>query len=80
MAGALAERVFALKVEKAGFVGFEVLERRPFRLEDVADYPLFTPDLIATMRELLSPEQQREVAVAVTVRTRRPSEADDVRD
>lgn len=72
MAGALAERVFALKVEKAGFADFEVIERRPVRLEDIADYPLFTPDLIATMRELLSPERQGEVAVSVTVRTRKP--------
>jgi len=44
-----------------------VLERHPFTLSDVARYPLFTPDLIELMRELLPPAQHAEVAVAVTM-------------
>lgn len=78
MSGALAERVFAHKLEKVGFVGWDVVKRRPFSLDDVEDYPLFTPDLIETMRDLLPPERQREVAVSITVRARKPQEdADD---
>ena len=44
-----------------------MLERHPFALSDVARYPLFTPDLIELMRELLPPVRHAEVAVAVTM-------------
>ena len=74
MSGALAERVFAHKIEKAGFTGAEVLERHPFGLEDAARYPLFTPELIDLMRRLLPEPQQAEVAVAVTVAARKPAD------
>ncbi len=74
MAGALAERVFVEKIAGVGFSGIETLDRRPFGLEDAARYPLFTPDLVELMRELLSPQQQAEVAVAVTVSARKPRE------
>ncbi len=67
MAGALAERVFAKKLENVGFTGVEVVERHPFRLEDAARYPLFTSELIDMMREMLSPSRQAEVATAITV-------------
>ncbi|MQA13770.1 MAG: hypothetical protein GEV09_06220 [Pseudonocardiaceae bacterium] len=50
-----------------GFGGPEVLERRPFRLQDAARYPLFPPELVELMGDLLTSEQQAEVAVAVTV-------------
>ena len=72
MSGALAERVFADKMTGVGFSQVEVLERRPFNIEDAARYPLFTPDLVALMQRLLAPHQQAEVAVAVTVSARKP--------
>lgn len=72
MAGALAERVFADKIAGVGFVDVEVCDRAPFGLADAARYPLFTPDLVEVMRELLSPEQQAEVAVAVVATARKP--------
>ena len=74
MSGALAERVFAHKIEKAGFAGVEVLERHPFGLDDAARYPLFTPELIDLMRRLLPKRQQAEVAVAVTVTAEKPAD------
>lgn len=73
MAGALAERVFADKITGVGFAEIAVLERRPFGLADAAQYPLFTPDLIEAMRDLLTPEQQAEVAMAVTVTAHKPA-------
>lgn len=57
---------------RIGFSGVEVLERHPFGLAHAALYPLFTPELIELMRELLSPDQQAEVATAVTVSARKP--------
>lgn len=74
MSGALAERVFVDKISGVGLTQVEILERRAFGLDDAARYPLFTPDLIELMRELLTAEQQAEVAVSVTVAARKPLE------
>lgn len=73
MAGALAERVFVDKIANVGFTGAAVLERRRFGLADAARYPLFTPDLIQLMEDLLGPEQREQVALAVTVSARKPA-------
>lgn len=72
MAGALTERDFVAKLEKAGFEGIEVLDRQPMSVDDAALYPLFTPDLLDLMRALIPLERQRELAVAVVVTARRP--------
>jgi arsenite methyltransferase len=72
VSGALAERVFAEKLEAVGFVDLEVHERRPYSLDDAATYPLFTPELIAVARDVLAPDRQVEIATAVTVSVRKP--------
>lgn len=73
MAGALTERDFVGKLDKAGFVGIEVLERTPMGVEDCALYPLFTPDLLDLMRRLIPPERQQGVATSIVVRARLPA-------
>lgn len=75
MAGALAERDFVTKLEKAGFEGVEVVDRRPVSVDDFTLYPLFTDDLIELMRSLIPPEQQGAVATAVVVRAERAQPA-----
>ncbi len=72
MAGALTERDFVAKLEKAGFEEIEVMERRPLSVDDCALYPLFTDDVLGMMRRLLAPERQQRVATAVVVGARRP--------
>ena len=72
MAGALTERDFVAKLETAGFVDVDVLERSPMGVEDLALYPLFTPDLLDLMRQLIPPERRDAVGVAVVVRARLP--------
>ena len=72
MAGALTERDFVAKLEIAGFRDVEVVERSPMGVEDCALYPLFTPDLLDLMRQLIPPHRQDAVGVAVVVRTRLP--------
>ena len=72
MAGALTERDFVAKLETAGFRDVEVLDRSPMGVEDLALYPLFTPDLLDLMRQQIPPERQDVVGVAVVVRTRLP--------
>lgn len=43
----------------------------PFGVDDVAQYPLFTKELIALMRQLIPREQQDAVATSVIARARR---------
>ncbi len=70
MAGALTERDFVAKLEKAGFREVEVLSREPRSIDDIAMYPLFTPEVIELMRRLLPVERQERVTTAVIVRAR----------
>lgn len=75
MSGALAERVFVKKLTNVGFRGVRVLERHSFSLDDAARYPLFTPELISAMRDLIPPERQAELASSITVVAVKPSPA-----
>jgi len=72
VSGALAERVFAEKLERAGFVDVWVGGHRPYGIDDAAKYPLFTPELIAIMRRTISAHHQDHVATGVIVKARRP--------
>lgn len=67
VAGALSERDFLGKLERAGFVDVGVRHREALSVDDCALYPLFTDEVIALMRRLISPERQRQVAVALVV-------------
>lgn len=69
----MAERVFVDKILGVGFGDAEIVQRRPFGLQDAARYPLFTSDVVKLMEDLLPPEQQSEVAVAVVVTARKPT-------
>lgn len=71
MAGALAERDFVAKLERAGFGEIEVLQRKPMGIDDCALYPLFDDEILTLMRTLIAPEKQRAVGVAIVVRARR---------
>jgi arsenite methyltransferase len=72
VAGALTERDFVDKLAKAGFEQIEVREREPMSVDDLALYPLFTPDVLELMRRLIPLERQRELAVAIVVTARLP--------
>lgn len=67
MAGALTERDFVEKLDRAGFGQIVVHEREPVSVDDLALYPLFTPELIQLMRTLIPPERQVAVATAVVM-------------
>lgn len=67
MAGALTERDFVEKLEQAGFGEIEVHVREPASVDDLALYPLFTDELIALMRKLITPDRQSAVATAIVV-------------
>lgn len=72
MAGALAERVFAEKLGKAGFVEMWVGGHRPQSIDEASHYPLFTDEVIELMRAALPSEQHDHVATSVIVKARKP--------
>lgn len=70
MSGALSERDFVEKLQTAGFVGVEVVERKPFAIEDAERIPLFTDDLLALMRTLIPAERQDRIATSIVVKAK----------
>jgi len=71
VAGALTERDFVDKLEKAGFADVEIHQREPVSVDDLALYPLFTSELIELMRRLVPADRQGAVATSVVVTARR---------
>lgn len=43
------------------------MQREPYSVDDAAMYPLFDDDLIETMRRLIPPEKQSEVATSIVI-------------
>jgi arsenite methyltransferase len=70
VAGALTERDFVEKLEKAGFGEIEVHHRERVSVDDLALYPLFTTELIQLMRTLIPAERQDAVATSVVITAR----------
>lgn len=77
MAGALTERAFVDNLHRAGFADVEVVRRRPYGLAELADEPLFTPDLVDLMRRTLSPAVQRHIGSVIVVTATNPLGNDD---
>ena len=73
MSGALAERVFAEKLERAGFANVWVGGHEPFGIEDAALMPLFTSEVIEVMRRTIPDDQQDGVATAVIIKASKPN-------
>lgn len=71
ISGALSEDVFASKLASVGFTDIEMFDRIPFGIDDVALYPLFTPEILDLMRERLPEERQRAVCTSLIVRARK---------
>jgi hypothetical protein len=67
VAGALTERDFVEKLEQAGFGAIEIHQRESTSIDDLALYPLFTPELIELMRTLIPRERQSAVATSVVL-------------
>jgi hypothetical protein len=69
----MAERVFAGKLERAGFAGIWVGGHRPFGIDQAALYPLFSGEVIEVMRRTIPPARQHHVATGVIVKARKPA-------
>jgi hypothetical protein len=73
VAGALTERDFVRKLERAEFADIEVLERSTMGIDDCELYPLFTEELLASMRRLIPHERLGHIAVIAIIRATRAS-------
>jgi hypothetical protein len=73
ISGALSERVLAKMLDNAGLVEVEMSNRAPFGIDDVALYPLFTPEVLALMRRLIPDDRRDRVAVGLIVCATKPS-------
>ncbi len=71
MAGALTERDFVAKLERAGLVEVEVHARHPMSVDELALYPLFTDQVLELMRTLIPRDRQGRVAVSAVFRARK---------
>ena len=72
MSGALAERVFAEKLDRAGFANVWVGGHQPFGIADAALFPLFTPEVIEVMQRTISADHHDHVATGVIVKAVKP--------
>ncbi|HEU4367995.1 MAG TPA: hypothetical protein VFV05_07185 [Methylomirabilota bacterium] len=61
------------KFFNVGFEAIEVHDRRPFGLENLTRYPLFTPEFIEFMRRTLPPGRHDELVISLVVTARRPA-------
>ena len=71
MAGALTERDFVEKLQKADFGDIVVHGREPVSVDDLALYPLFTEELLELMRTLIPRDRRHQVATAIVLTARR---------
>jgi arsenite methyltransferase len=67
IAGAVSRRVLRGKLERAGFEDVELDEPVALGVEDLARYPLLTPEVIDLLRETLPPARQEHVATAMII-------------
>lgn len=61
-----------MKLRRVGFTNIEVVDREPFGLDRASEYPLFTPDLIELMNDLIPAERRDQIAMSLTVRAQNP--------
>jgi arsenite methyltransferase len=68
VAGVLTERLYLEKLKKAGFRDVRVVRRQQFGIDECALYPLFTEELITTMRRLIPTERHDCIATSVIIK------------
>ncbi len=61
------------KFFNVGFEDIRVVERRSVGLEQIASYPLFTPDFLDLLRRTMPAENQSAVVFSITVTARKAS-------
>jgi len=64
--------VLLKKFLNVGFEEITVTDRRPFGLDDLRRYPLFSPDFLDFLRRVVPPQRHDELAYGIVVTARKP--------
>jgi hypothetical protein len=67
--------VLLKKFFNVGFDEIETRERRPFGLDDLTRYPLFTPEFLDFMRRVMPSRCHAELVFSLVVTARKPQAA-----
>lgn len=60
------------KFTNVGFAGVEVVERKPFGVDDLIRYPLFAPDFIEFLRRVIPAHRHAGLVFSLVVTAWRP--------
>lgn len=60
------------KLFNIGFEQIEAQDRRPFGLDDLRRYPLFSPEVLAFLRRVMPPHRHAELVFSLGVTARKP--------
>jgi hypothetical protein len=60
--------VFGEKAAKGGFRTVEVFDRRSMTLDELAVYPLFTPDFLEWLKKSIPPTQQDRIIYTACIK------------
>jgi hypothetical protein len=64
--------VLTKKLANVGFEEIAVTGRRPFGLDDIRRYPLFSPDFLDFLRRTMPPSRHGELVHGIVVTARKP--------
>ena len=64
------------KFFNVGFEAIAVVEQRPFGLADLSRYPLFAPEFLEFMRQVLPPQRHHELVRSITITAHKPTARD----
>jgi hypothetical protein len=64
--------VLLKKLLNVGFEGIAATARRPFGLDDIRRYPLFSPDFLDFLRRAMPPSRHGELVHGLVVTARKP--------
>jgi arsenite methyltransferase len=73
LSGALSEVALYKGLRRAGFREVLIEPLGPFGIGEAALYPLFTPELMALLRDRVAPERHDRIATRVLARGRKPA-------
>jgi hypothetical protein len=65
--------VLLKKFFNVGFGAIEVVDRRPFALDDLVRYPLFAPEFLEFLRRVMPLHRHAELVRSIVVTARKPA-------
>ncbi len=64
------------KFFNVGFEAIAIVAQRPLGLADLSRYPLFAPEFLEFMRQVLPPQRHHELVRSITITAHKPTARD----